>query len=59
MANYTSCPNCGNSSQGTVYKCSDCKTIYCSSCKGFTMFHGPACPRCNSKRYGSLGKIKR
>lgn len=59
MGNFAKCPTCQNSSSGTVYRCTKCGTIYCSSCKGFTMFSGPACPACDSTQYASVGKIKK
>jgi predicted RNA-binding Zn-ribbon protein involved in translation (DUF1610 family) len=62
MARYAQCPNCGNTGDGdAVYRCNDCRRIFCHSCaRGVIMkwLGNPKCPFCdgeNTKRVGRIG----
>lgn len=52
MANYSSCPNCGNSKLGhEIKKCSKCGKTYCQKCN-------PTTCSCGSNARTHLGRIR-
>jgi hypothetical protein len=67
---YIYCPSCENIKEGAlIYRCHNCKEVFCSACMIRPVFHSPKCPHCEVKNplsslvtgggWTILGKIRR
>ena len=65
MANFSSCPNCGQSStsnrgsaQPYVAECKRCGAKMCNLCGDHSAWSGAKCPHCGSKKTKKIGMIR-
>lgn len=64
MANFNSCPNCGqdsnkkrNTGKAYVAECKECGATMCNLCGDHSMWSGAKCPRCGSSNTKDIGRI--
>lgn len=65
MANFNSCPNCGNRDNGKqrgtaqpyVSECKKCAQVMCPKCGDHSFWSGAQCPSCGSTNTRDIGRI--
>ncbi len=57
-ARFPRCPNCGSYQKSMVGQCKECYSFLCNNCDhGGGLFKSRKCPRCDSSRITSVGRI--